>query len=78
MWRAADLASGQAVAVKTLDVFPAGDTAAQARFRLVARTVAQLSAPGVAQVRESGEAELDDGRTVPYLVRDLVSRADAG
>ena len=73
MWQAADLASGQAVAVKTLDVFPAGDTAAQARFRLVARTVAQLSAPGVAQVRESGEAELDGGRTVPYLVRDLVS-----
>ena len=73
MWRAADLASGQAVVVKTLDVFPAGDTAAQARFRLVAQTVAQLSAPGVAQVRESGEAELDGGRTVPYLVRDLVS-----
>lgn len=73
MWRAADLASGQAVAVKTLDAFPAGDTAAQGRFRLVARTVAQLSAPGVAQVRESGEAELDDGQTVPYLVRDLVA-----
>ena len=73
MWRAADLASGQAVAVKTLDAFPAGDTAAQSRFRLVARTVDQLSAPGIAQVRESGEAELDDGRTVPYLVRDLVA-----
>jgi eukaryotic-like serine/threonine-protein kinase len=73
VWRAADLASGQSVAVKTLDAFPAGDTAAQARFRLVARTVAQLSAPGVAQVRESGEAELDGARTVPYLVRDLVA-----
>jgi hypothetical protein len=73
VWRAADLASGQAVAVKTLDAFPAGDAAAQSRFRLVARTVAQLSAPGVAQVRESGEAELDDGRAVPYLVRDLVA-----
>jgi eukaryotic-like serine/threonine-protein kinase len=73
VWRAADLASGQAVAVKTLDAFRAGDTAAQARFRLVARTVAQLSAPGVAPVRESGEAELDGGRTVPYLVRDLVA-----
>ena len=73
MWRAADLASGQAVAVKMLVAFPAGDTAARTRFRLVAQTVAQLSAPGVAQVRESGEAELDGGRTVPYLVRDLVS-----
>ncbi|MGI8449505.1 MAG: serine/threonine-protein kinase, partial [Streptosporangiaceae bacterium] len=73
VWRAADLASGQVAAVKTLDAFPAEDTAAQARFRLVARTLAQLSAPGVAQVRESGEAELDGDRAVPYLVRDLVS-----
>ena len=68
-----DLASGQDVAVKTLDTFSAADTAAQARFRLVARTVAQLSAPGLAEVLEFGEAELDGGRTVPYLVRELVS-----
>ena len=73
VWRAVDLASGQAVAVKTLDAFPAADIAAQARFRLVVRTVAQLSAPGLTGVREFGEAELDGGRLVPYLVRDLVS-----
>jgi serine/threonine-protein kinase len=73
VWRAADLASGPDVAVKVLDAFPAADTAAQAKFRLVAQTVAQLSAPGLAEVREFGEAELDGGRTVPYLVRDLVS-----
>lgn len=73
VWRAVDLASGQAVAVKTLDAFPAADTAAQSRFREVARTVAQLSAPGLAEVREFGEAELDGARTVPYLVRELVS-----
>jgi serine/threonine-protein kinase len=73
VWRAADLASGQDVAVKVLGAFPAADTAAQARFRLVAQTVAQLSAPGLAAVREFGEAELDGGRSVPYLVRDLVS-----
>ena len=73
VWRAVDLASGQDVAVKVLDAFPAADTAAQARFRQVARTVAQLSAPGLAGVREFGEAELDGGRTVPYLVRELVS-----
>jgi hypothetical protein len=64
VWRAAGLASGQDVAVKVLDAFPAADTAAQARFRLVAQTVAQLSAPGLAEVREFGEAELDGGRTV--------------
>jgi serine/threonine-protein kinase len=68
-----DLASGQVVAVKVLDAFPAADTAAHARFRLVVRTVAQLSAPGLTGITEVGEAELDSGRTVPYLVRDLVS-----
>ena len=35
--------------------------------------MAQLSAPGLAGVREFGEAELDGGRIVPYLVRELVS-----
>jgi serine/threonine-protein kinase len=73
VWRATDLATGQDVAVKVLGAFPAADTAAQARFRLVAQTVALLSAPGLAGVREFGEAELDGGRSVPYLVRDLVS-----
>jgi eukaryotic-like serine/threonine-protein kinase len=73
VWRAVDLASDQVVAVKVLDAFPAADTAAHARFRLIVRTVAQLSAPGLTGIREFGEAELDGGRTVPYLVRDLVS-----
>ena len=72
VWRAADAVARHEVAVKALAAYPAGDTLAQARFRLVARTVLQLSDPGVGQVREFGEAELADGRTVPYLVRDLV------
>jgi serine/threonine-protein kinase len=60
------------VAVKLLAAHAAGDTVAQARFRLVARTVLQLSDPGVAHVQEFGEVELPDGRVVPYLVRDLI------
>jgi serine/threonine-protein kinase len=72
VWRAADVAARHEVAVKLLAAHAAGDNVAQARFRLVARTVLQLSDPGIAQVREFGEAELPDGRTVPYLVRDLV------
>ena len=72
VWRAADVAAHHEVAVKLLAAHAVADTVAQARFRLVARTVLQLSDPGVAQVREFGEAELQDGRTVPYLVRDLV------
>jgi hypothetical protein len=72
VWRAADAVARHEVAVKVLAAHAAGDTVAQARFRLVARTVLQLSGPGIAQVREFGEAELPDGRTVPYLVRDLI------
>jgi len=73
VWRAADLASGHEVAVTELDAYPAGDTLSQARFRLVARTVVQLSDPGIAQVHEFGEAPLADDLVVPYLVRELVS-----
>ena len=72
VWRAADTATRHEVAVKALAAHAAGDTVAQARFRLVARTVLQLSDPGIAHVREFGEAELADGRIVPYLVRDLI------
>jgi len=60
------------VAVKVLDAHPAGDAVAQARFRLVARTVIQLSGPGIVPVREYGEAALPEGIALPYLVRDLV------
>jgi len=78
VWRAADVAARHEVAVKLLAAHAAGDTVAQARFRLVARTVLQLSDPGIAQVREFGEAELPDGGTVPYLVRDLVAGPTLG
>ncbi|HEY2130360.1 MAG TPA: protein kinase [Streptosporangiaceae bacterium] len=72
VWRAADGAARHEVAVKALAAHAAGDTVAQARFRLVARTVLQLSDPGIAPVREFGEATLPDGQAVPYLVRDLI------
>ena len=60
------------VAVKVLAAHPAGDAVAQARFRLVARTVVQLSGPGIVPVHEYGEAALPEGIALPYLVRDLV------
>jgi eukaryotic-like serine/threonine-protein kinase len=72
VWRAADAVAGHEVAVKALAAHAAGDTVAQARFRLVARIVLPLSDPGIADVREFGEADLPDGHTVPYLVRDLI------
>ncbi len=72
VWRAADWMSRHDVAVKVLDASPAGDAVAQARFRLVARTVVQLSGPGVAPVHEYGEVPLPEGTVLPYVVRDLV------
>jgi eukaryotic-like serine/threonine-protein kinase len=73
VWRAVDENSGRAVAVKTLPAYPAGDVVAQARFRLVARAVTQLSHPGIAQVYDYGEREVGAGIVVPYVVRELVS-----
>jgi eukaryotic-like serine/threonine-protein kinase len=72
VWRAIDEDSGREVAVKTLPAYQAGDAVAHARFRLVARTVMQLSHPAIAQVYEYGERDLGAGIMVPYVVRELV------
>ncbi len=73
VWRAVDENSGRDVVVKTLSAYRAGDAVAQARFRLVARTVTQLSHPAIAQVYEYGESDLGAGIVLPYVVRELVS-----
>jgi eukaryotic-like serine/threonine-protein kinase len=72
VWRAVDEDSGREVAVKTLPAYQVGDAVAQARFRLVARAVMQLSHPAIAQVYEYGERDLGAGIMVPYVVRELV------
>ncbi len=73
VWRAVDQRSGREVAVKALQAHQVGDAVAQARFRLVARTVTQLSHPAIAEVYEYGEGDLGAGVIVPYVVRELVS-----
>jgi serine/threonine-protein kinase len=73
VWRAVDERSGREVAVKALQSHRSGDAVAQARFRLVARALMQLSHPAIAQVYEYGHSDLGGGLTVPYVVRDLVS-----
>jgi eukaryotic-like serine/threonine-protein kinase len=70
-WRAADEDTGAEVAIKPLGAYLAGDAVAQARFRHAARAVLQLSAPGIAQVRDYGESSLPGSRVLLYLVRDL-------
>lgn len=73
VWRAVDENSGREVAVKTLPAFQAGDAVARARFRLVARTVTELSHPAIAEVYEYGEIDLCADIVVPYVVRELVT-----
>ncbi len=71
-WRAVDRVAGAEVAVKALRPYPVGDVVSQSRFRLVARTVRQVTGPGIARVRTFGEAVQPDGMAVPYVVRDLI------
>jgi hypothetical protein len=73
VWRAVDGTAGGEVAVKAVGTYAVSDLVAKARFRLVARTVLQLSAPGIAQVHDFGEADLPDDLAAPYLIRELVT-----
>ena len=73
VWRAVDEYSGREVAVKALQAHLVGDAVAQARFRLVARALTQLSHPTIAQVYEYGDGDLGDGIMVPYIVREVAS-----
>jgi hypothetical protein len=67
VWRATDELLGRQVAVKVLATAdPAGVTWREAR------AAARLTHPNVTQVHDYGEAELPDGRVLPYLVMELV------
>ncbi|MEU8312756.1 protein kinase [Micromonospora sp. NPDC048887] len=72
VWRADDEVLHRPVAVKAL----AGQLAADPKLRAViqreARAAARLTHPHVTQVYDYGEATLDGGVVVPYLVMELV------
>jgi eukaryotic-like serine/threonine-protein kinase len=72
VWRAVDEATKREVAVKALSAYQVGDSVARARFRLVLRTVAELSCPQIAPVHEYGEVAVAGERIVPFFVRELV------
>ncbi|MFC4039439.1 serine/threonine-protein kinase [Dactylosporangium siamense] len=71
VWSATDEVLGRLVAVKMLAGQHAAKPESLRRIRAEARTAATLSHPNVAQVHDYGEAE-EDGRTVPYVVMELV------
>jgi eukaryotic-like serine/threonine-protein kinase len=71
VWLARDRVLGRTVAVKVLAAHHLDDPESLELIRAEARAAAALSHPNIAQVHDYGESDLD-GRTVPYLVMELV------
>ncbi len=72
VWVATDVIHGGQVAIKVLRPHRADVTVAEARFRLIARTLTQLLNPAIARVLDYGELGLPGGLALPYVARDLV------
>ncbi|MCB5182145.1 protein kinase domain-containing protein, partial [Streptomyces antimicrobicus] len=72
VWRADDGVLRRQVAVKVLLPTLLDDPAFAARFRREATVLASLSHPGIVDVHDYGESEIDSGERVAYIVMDLV------
>ncbi|MFG1778036.1 protein kinase [Micromonospora sp. NPDC049048] len=72
VWRADDEVLHRPVAVKALTREFATDPQLRATIQREARAAARLTHPHVTQVYDYGEATLDGGMVVPYLVMELV------
>jgi serine/threonine-protein kinase len=72
VWRGVDTVLGRTVAVKTLAPALVADPRLREAVRREARAAAQLAHPHVMQVYDFGEAALDDGVVVPFLVMELL------
>ncbi|OBA81861.1 serine/threonine protein kinase [Mycobacterium sp. 1164966.3] len=73
VWEAVDSRLGRRVAVKVLKAEFSQDPEFIERFRAEARTTAMLNHPGIAQVHDYGESQMNgEGRTA-YLVMELVN-----
>ncbi|QGN49060.1 serine/threonine-protein kinase [Micromonospora sp. WMMD558] len=73
VWRGTDLVLGRQVAVKVLLPALVSDPDFIARFRAEARIMAALRHPGIVQVFDYGEDQLDDGSRADYLVMEFVT-----
>lgn len=71
VWRGTDVLLEREVAVKVLLPSLVADPEFTARFRAEARMLAALRHPGVVPVHDVGQAALDDGSQVDYLVMRL-------
>ena len=72
VWSARDTVLQRTVAVKALRPGALPDPAAAERLRAEARAAAMLSCERVVNIHDAGEFVDADGRTVPYLVMELV------
>jgi len=79
VWGGTDEILGRPVAVKLMSAKHAADDQFRIRFRAEARYAASLSHPGIAQVYDYGESDLDSSGSgpdpdagLPYLVMELV------
>ncbi|MEU5671215.1 protein kinase [Micromonospora sp. NPDC047753] len=72
VWRGTDVLLEREVAVKVLLPSLVADPEFTARFRAEARMLAALRHPGVVPVHDVGQAVLDDGSQVDYLVMEYV------
>ncbi|MGN9778506.1 protein kinase domain-containing protein [Micromonospora sp. H33] len=73
VWQGTDLVLGRQVAVKVLLPALVSDPDFIARFRAEARIMAALRHPGIVQVFDYGEDQLDDGSRADYLVMEFVT-----
>ncbi len=72
VWRATDTVLSRRVAVKVLLPALVSDPDFIARFRAEAQMMAALRHPGIVQVYDSGEDDLDTGGRADYLVMEYV------
>ncbi|WP_137722861.1 serine/threonine-protein kinase [Prescottella subtropica] len=73
VWEATDGRLDRRVAVKVLKAEFSSDPEFLERFRVEARTTAQLNHPGIAGVYDYGETHDDAGAGLAYLVMELVA-----
>src|SRR5699024_11400614 len=67
-----DLRLGRTVAVKQLRSDLASDPTCQQRFRREAQSAASINHPSIVAVYDTGEAAIDSGQTIPYIVMEYV------
>ncbi|MBB3038051.1 serine/threonine-protein kinase [Hoyosella altamirensis] len=73
VWEALDTVLDRRVAIKILKSELSADSEFLSRFRIEARTTAQLHHPSIASIFDYGETSDDAGRSTAFLVMELIN-----